>query len=335
MANIPSFLRGMFSSMGSKDTQQYPPAKDNPKKSLPYPEKLVSSDPPKEKTTTPPLRPTEEPAIRTMKSDIERLFKTAPLSVAQMIGNIGPASTAARRQTKIVGIYLWLGIMLVLFLAIGGTAYYFRALLLPPSPATEIKKAVPPAPFFATESSRTIAIAQTDRQQFLALMQDAMKKFEREGTLTRILIKLTDTPDERFARIHDFLGFYHIVPPENFLKRIESPLMTYVLTTSNEGTRLGLAMRTNDASRTLRDMLDWEPKMMEDLRPLFFDRQIAPVTLTFEDRSYRNIDWRYLKLSADTDIGIAYTIFPAGNVLVITTSKGLMETVINRLFDAK
>lgn len=285
-------------------------------------------------STTPPLRPTGEPAIRTMKSDIERLFKTAPPSVAQMIGNIGPASMAARRQTKIVGIYLWLGIMLVLFLAIGGTAYYFRALLLPPAPAIEIKKAVPPAPFFATESSRTITIAQTDRQQFLKLMQDAMKELEREGTLVRVLIKFIDTPDERFTRIDDFLGFYHIIPPENFLKRIESPLMTYVLT-SNEGTRLGLAMRTKDTNRTLRDMLDWEPKMMADFHPLFFDKQIAPITSIFEDRSYRNIDWRYLKLSADTDIGIAYTVFPAGNVLVITTSKGLMETVINRLFGAK
>ena len=334
MIDISSFLRGMLSSTGGKSKNPAPLANGNLKRPLSDTQKPFSSDVSGEKTTTPPLYSTGEPAIRTMKSDVQRLFKTAPPSVAQMIGKIGPANTATKRQTKIIGIYLWLGIMLVLLLAVGGTAYYFRALLFPPAPATEIKKAVPPAPFFATESSRTITIAQTDRQQFLKLMQDAMKELEREGTLTRILVKFIDTPGERFVQINDFLGFYHITPPEYFVKRIESPLMTYVLT-SNEGTRLGLAMRTTDTHRTLRDMLDWEPKMMEDFRPLFFDKQIVPVTSVFEDRSYRNIDWRYLKLSADADIGIAYTVFPAGNVLVITTSKGLMETVINRLFGAK
>jgi hypothetical protein len=124
------------------------------------------------------------------------------------------------------------------------------------------------------------------------------------------------------------------MPPESFLKRLDPPFMTYVLA-SSDGTRLGLGVHTKDTNRTLRDMLDWEPKMMEDLRPLFFDKNITPVDLIFEGRSYRNIDWRYLKLSADTDIGIGYAVFPANNVLIITTSKGLMETVINRLFDAK
>lgn len=320
----------MFSSTDTEKKNKGPLADQDLKKFL-Y---GGSSDTVQEKTPPPTLHPAGQPAIRTMKSDIERLFKTAPPSVAQMIGKIGPATTAARRQTKIVGIYLWLGIMIVMFLGIGGTAYYFRTLLFPPSAITEIKKALPPAPFFATESSRTIVIAQTDRQQFIKLMEDAMKEGERDGTLARVLIKFTDTPDERFANINDFFGFYHITPPENFLKRLESPFMTYVLTTS-EGTRLGLGVHTKDTNRTLRDMLDWEPKMLESLRPLFFNKQLVPLTPLFEDRSYRNIDWRYLKLSADTDIGIAYTVFPAENVLVITTSKGLMETVINRLFGAK
>ena len=268
-----------------------------------------------------------------MRSDVERLFKTAPPSVAQMIGKSGPINPAVRKRARIASLYLVLGIAVVLVLIIGETAYYFRNTIFPPPSATEIKKAVVPAPFFATESSRTIEVGQTDRQQFLKLMNDSMQEFERDGTVKRIIIKFSDTPDQRFANMTDFLDAYHITPPENFLKRLTSGLMIFVYTSS--GTRLGLAVKTSDPTRTMRDMLDWEPTMLVSFRPLFFGQQLSPVTATFEDRSYRNIDWRYLKLASDTDIGIGYTIFPAGNILVITTSRALMETAINRLFDAR
>lgn len=269
-------------------------------------------------------------AIRTMKTDIERLFETAPPSVAQMIGKSEPMSPAAKKHVAAAILYTTLGILL---LAAGSGIYYFRNTIFAPSAPIEIKKAVPPAPFFATESSRTLEVAQSDRQQFIGLMNDAMKEFERDGTIKRILIKYTDTPEQHYAAMSDFLGVYHIAPPESFLKRLIPGLMVFVYTSS--GTRLGIATRTSDPTRTMRDMLDWEPKMLLDMKPLFFGQTLSPVTPLFEDRTYHNIDWRYLKLSSDADIGIGYTVFPAGSVLVIATSKALMETAINRLFEAR
>ena len=277
-----------------------------------------------------PSADTRKSAIRTMKADVERLFKTAPPSIAQMIGKPGPMSPIAKKHIITASLYVALGI---LFFVAGGTLYYFWDSLIPSPTVTEIKKAVPPAPFFAIESSRTVQVTQSDRQQFIKLMNDATKEFERDGTVKRILIKYVDTPDERFATMSDFLNVYHITPPEKFLQRLIPGLMVFVYTSS--GTRLGLAVRTSDPARTMRDMLDWEPSMLFDFKPLFFSQQLAPVTTAFEDRTYRNIDWRYLKLSSDTDIGIGYTVFPAGNILVITTSRAAMETVISRLFDAR
>ena len=275
------------------------------------------------------------PAIRTMRSDIERLFKTAPPSVAQMVGKPAPVSPIVKKHTRVAGLYLALGIMVILLIMIGAGVYYLRETLFTPRAPAEIPKAIPPTPFFATETSRTIEVTQNDRQLFLKLMDDSMQEFERDGTMKRILIRFSDTPDKRFTTISDFLGTYHITPPESFLKRLDARLMAFVYTTTSAGTRLGFAMHTNDPTRTLRDMLDWEPNMQIAFTPLFFGKQIAPVTTAFEDRSYRNIDWRYLKLASETDLGIGYTIFPAGNILVITTSKTLMETTINRLFDAR
>ncbi len=274
------------------------------------------------------------PAIRTMKSDIDRLFKTTPPSVAQMISKPAATHAAAKKQTRIAGVYIALGAMVALLLIAGGGAYYFRTTLFPPAVPVEIMKAPVPQPFFATESSRTLEVAQTKRQKFLDLMNDAMKEFERDGTIKRILIKRSDTPDQHYMSLAEFFDFYHINPPENLIRRLESDLMIFVYTTTN-ATRLGLAVRTTDSNRTLRDMLDWEQSMSENFKPLLFDQQFTPATLSFEDRSYHNIDWRFLKLSSDTDIGIGYTIFPSGNILIITTSRQAMETVINRLFDAR
>ena len=83
------------------------------------------------------------------------------------------------------------------------------------------------------------------------------------------------------------------------------------------------------------DFISWENSLLSDLQPLFFDQKPDVVIAPFEDRTYRNTDWRFLKLSSEKDIGIGYTIFPAGNILILTTGKEAMETTINRLFEKR
>lgn len=306
----------------------------------PNPINMPAAEPPKPSPQAPPPAKIDNsaqiksPAIRTMKSDLDRLFKTAPPSVAQRITKPGYVNPATQKAHQNAGVYVILGVILVLLIATGSGLYYFWDSIFPPPAPIEIRKAIPPAPFFATESSRTVDIPKTDRQRFIKLMADSMKEFERDGTMKRILVKLSDASGEYFINMRDFLDFYQIVPPENLAKRLSANLMIFVYSASS-GTRLGFAIKTNDANRTLRDMLDWEPSMRVDFTPLFFGVKLAPVSLTFEDRSYHNIDWRYLKLSSDTDIGIGYGVFPAKNLLIIGTSKELMETTIGRLFDAK
>lgn len=334
---MPSFPKNISSPSAKsapqvKNTQSSPEhKKDSHPDPLPIPQSERSETQQSDAVGELPAR---APAIRTMKSDVERLFKTAPPSVSQMITKQAPIAAAVKKHLIGARIYLLLGIVVMLLLITATVAYYFRETLFPPPATTQTQKAAPPAPFFAAESSRTIETTRRDGQKFLALMNDAMKEFERDGTMKRILFRFSDTPDQRFIYLSDFFDFYHIVPPESFLKRFDSPLMMFVYTSSG-ATRLGLAAHTADPSRTLRDLLDWEPKMITDLKPLLFGVPTAPVSVLFEDRTYRNIDWRYLKLSSTEDIGIGYTIFPAGNILIITTSKASMETAINRLFDAR
>lgn len=297
----------------------------------------VDAQPPTQPPETTPQQvnpPQTSPAIRTMKSDLDRLFQTTPPSIAQMIIKPGSINPLVKKAHKNAAIYVVLGIMLVLLIIVAAGAYYFSDILFPAPQPVERIKAATPAPLFATESSRTIEVPPSNRQQFIKLMADAMKEFERNGTMKHVLIKLSDAAGEHFITPSDFFNFYQITPPATLIKRLGTNLMIVVYTAAS-GTRIGLAVKTNDINRTLRNMLDWEPSMLNDIKPLFFGAQIVPISTTFEDRSYHNIDWRYLKLSPDTDIGIGYGVFPAKNVLIITTSKESAETIIDRLFNTR
>lgn len=276
-------------------------------------------------------------AIRTMKTDVQELFRSSRPSVAKMIGKVGEGSELPRKQARAIGTYVTIGIFVILVVGLGGGGYYAWTNLLPgATPAPSATSAAAPAPFFATEASRTIAISSDDRVQFLRLMEDSMRETERVGTIKRILIKFQDNGQERYATVSNFFNLYHISPPKNFLVRLDSsPSFMPFVYYGSDGSRFGIGVRTKDTNRTLRDMLDWEGSIIGDISPLFFGEKTQPLSTSFEDRTYRNIDWRYLKLSQEKDLGIAYTVFPAGRLFVLTTSKTSMETVINRLFDAR
>lgn len=265
-----------------------------------------------------------------MKSDVETLFKTTRPSLIQMIGR-EPAETKIAPSRKI-GASRYLAAAGIILVLLGGAAFLFlitgRPALAPPA------KPVPPPALFAAETSRTITVNAQNRSEFLRLMEDSIREEERLGTVKRIIIKLRDNGGEQFAQTADFFNFYRIQLSQELLENLDRGLMTFVYY-GESGARFGAALRSRDPDRTLRALLLWEPSLLRDFQPLFFDEKPDFVVAPFEDRTYRNIDWRFLKLSPTKDLGIAHAIFPAKNILVITTGKEALETVINRLFDAR
>lgn len=278
-----------------------------------------------------------DPSIRTMKSDMDQLFAKGKPAVAQMAGRAGEHVPVVRKQAQRAGIYLVAGLILILFLLFGGAAYMLRGYWwklafgpqTPTSQATE-----PPAPFFTTESSRTVTVRGDNRTQFLLLMEDALAEVEREKSMKRIVIKVEDASGEKFADLEDVFSLYRIESPGLLLDRIGDPLMTFVFY-GEDGSRLGFAAGVHDQDRAFRDLLFWEQTMVNDLAPIFGTKALTPLTSAFEDRTYRNIDWRFIKLSREKDLGIGYTIFPAGRVFILATSKTMMERVIDRMFDIR
>lgn len=297
--------------------------------------------PPEQRQPNQNSQAARKPVIRTMRTDVDEFFKTAKPSLGSMITQSqAMASLEERRPSRIPAIIIFTVIGIVVLA--GGAFFLNQFLSGTPSGGTSgsgpsksaAQKLALPAPFFASETSRTITANIGDRPGFARLMADSMQEKERDGTVKRIIIKVKDGPQERFATMSDFFDFWRISPPQSLTDRIDGPVTVFIYYGAG-GSRLGFSARTRAPDRTLADMLAWEPGLLPAFTPLFFDEKITSVLAPFEDRTYRNIDWRYLKLSQDRDLGIAHTIFPAGNFLVITTSKEAMETVINRLFDAR
>lgn len=291
------------------------------------------------------------PTVRTMKSDLEELTgktKRPPeLAAAEEILKKSQAyklaieteghrsSFAKNHEGGNKKRFILLAGAIILLLVLGAGFYLLMAggnkESIPHTPTP----AVAPLPqLFATETSETITIKTGDGPGLLRSLQELTDKEGREGTLKRVAIKISGGPTERLLGLTDFFETLGIEPPSGFVGHMETQIMIFVFYGS-EGGRVGLAVKTNDINRALRDLFVWEPTMVSSLGSLLFDKERDLTEGKFEDRIYRNIDWRFLKLSSKEDLGIAYTVFPANNILILTTSKTALETIINRLFDLR
>jgi|SRR3989344_1176624 len=276
--------------------------------------------------------------VRTMKGDVEEMFKKTKPSFLKIISQETARSSSrsisssfpqkAHPLRRILVI-----VFSILFLAgVGGGGFLFwksRQGELAPT-----QRIAPPNPFFASESSRTINGDVSKPNEFLQLLNE--REDERGGTIKRVLVKLEESAGERFATFPDLVNLLNLAPPKTLLTKTTLPVNIYFHYQKDSGeARFGFATRVGDQDRTWADMLGWESSILGDLRQVILKEKLQINILPFEDRTFRNIDWRYQKLSQEKDIGIAYTIFPAKNLLVLTSSKEMMETIINRLFEAR
>ncbi len=278
--------------------------------------------------------PRRAPAIRTMKTDIQELFQKTKPSFIHIVGQEIAARTGKEERggPRWIRSLVAVGLIGTLTAAIAlSLSWWLRA---PASAPLEPTNKNSGSQLFSSERTLEITAKTAGRIRFGQTIEAAVKQGERAGTITRIAIALEDGPQVRPATLADFFGLYRIRPPQNFLSSVEQPFMPFVYHGGGGG-RLGLAARVRDADRTLFNLLAWEKNMLIDLGPFFFGEKPGEQASAFEDRTYRNIDWRFLKLSADGSSGIAYAVFPAHDVFILTTSRESLEKTVDRLFEVR
>lgn len=276
---------------------------------------------------------------RTMRSDMERLFAKLRKEEPPKKIDAAPAASEIHHPSRNLA---WKKILVagftLLFAAtiIAAVKFIKPLALFPPTPPEENREP-PPHPiapvltpsFFAVENSRSRTIAARDRSSFREFLFDSANETEPPGRITRLAAKIQEGGQERFMTLADFFDYLLIDPPTQFLSRTGNEPLLFIYYAAY-GPRAGFAVDTRDFGRTFRDMLSWEPQMLNEFRLLMLGATSTPVS-SFEDRTYRNVDWRYLKFPGAEDQGIGYGIFPARNLLIITTSRESFQAVIDRL----
>lgn len=278
--------------------------------------------------------PQKGPGIRTMKTDVaEYLKETKPSLLSILTREMKLDETMPEPGYKLKTHPRWLSFLAVLIIVLlfAGGGYGIFIYFKGGEGGNGGGIIIPPKPIFATEKTRTI-LARDDAD-LLRNLQTLGDENERDGLITKLDMRMLETKEATPLTPEVFLKIIGAKPPSEFYANHTSALNTFLY--SDRGfSRFGMLLGTRNGSRSLQQMLSWEPTIQRDLEPLFLGRLPESTVGVFTDKRYRNINYRFLALSRSEDLGIGYFLFDVKKYFIITTSEKAIEVIINRLFEA-
>ncbi len=280
-----------------------------------------------------------------MRQDIAEFLKSRKPSLVSIIMEEEKRrglTAAARAPRRYVGRLLTITAAGLVVMA-GLAAFLYYRSLLPGTSSTrpEAVTPTPPAAPFYVEGTISLRIEKTARALRAALAEAAGRP-DALGSIKRLLILAADTEGRtQYLSAKDFFATIGVSPPESFLETPAAPIQFFVFWQS-AGPRLGIIGETANPARTFQALYNREAALVSNFAVLFIEdpaRPAGPITgprlEPFQDKTYRNTDFRYLALDADRDLGIGYVIFPAKNIFAVATSEGTLRQVIQRLLQAR
>lgn len=293
---------------------------------------MTSNYPPANQSPSEPAK--REPAIRTMKSDMAEYLKTTKPSLVSILARQAEADEARQSQQnggpKKSELKAALAIFLTLVsLAAGFLGYLYLKREKPPT--TKRPEATPAALMFYEKSSEVLI--NENRREFTQALNEKAKATTAAGTFHRLTLRLRNKEGtDPVIGIRQFFELADAKPPEGFLDTIVEPPQLFIYR-QGDGPRLSILLKSDDLERALESMRRWESALPTSFAFAFFGEGL-PVTLEpFSSRTYKNIDFRYLKMEADRDRGAGYLAFPAKRLIIIATSEEAIRLTINRLFE--
>lgn len=276
----------------------------------------------------------KEAGIRTMKTDVaEYLKETKPSLLSILTQEMKPDGLAQEPGYKLKSKSRWLPLVAVFLgiLILAGGGYWTFTYFSGGEEGNDDGIITPPKPIFASEKTKTIlARGNTD---LLRNLQALGEENERDGVVTKLDMRILEAEGAILFTPETFFKAIGAKPPTEFYSNHTSALHAF-LYSDRGASRFGALFISRNGARSLAEMLMWEPTIQRDLEPFFLGQLPESAVGVFLDKSYRNINYRFLSLSRSEDLGIGYFLFDVKKYLVITTSEKAMEVIINRLFEA-
>ena len=284
-----------------------------------------------ESTPPPPAPPRPEPAIRTMHSDVSEFLATTKPSLVSLLvrqaqwEEYHSSPRPTHRQMAVGALALGLGLAIAVLFLIWSVRGPGRGGPQPGSGAS--------SPFLAYDSTETITVAEGN-ERFIAAINAIGQSRHSAGAFERLDFRLqTLSGRKEPLALAAFLDLALIRLPAAVAENAAgSPqFFRYQAASSVD---FGIAVELQNAGHALASLRAAEPSLARDLQPLFLGVTPPPTLAPFENRTYRNIDFRYLPMDAEGKRGIGYVYLSAKRLLIMTTSADAMNHVIERAFEA-
>lgn len=270
-----------------------------------------------------------------MRQDVAEFLRTQRPSLVSIIAREAERSAAVgqplreRRRRSILLIALTgAGVI-----ATAGIVILYLVTRTPGTSSELPREAAPPqAPLhFEATITRTIPKSRSALREALAALA---REPGAEGTITRWVISIREGGTTRPLGAHDVFDTMGGAEPGGFPSSLSAPIQFFSAWRPS-GPRLGIIGGAANPARALAALYAGEASLLRDLEILFVGRAPGLRLDPFRDKTYRNVDFRYLELNSGEDLGIGYLVFPSKRLAVITTSEGALRQVIGRLLEAR
>ncbi len=290
------------------------------------------------KKKSPAAPPVGLPVVEPAKKP-ERLTKpTKPIKA------IIPKATLPKPRLKFA--LIGLGIVIIIG-GVGGFLYWWNYLRLIPPVATHYEcqdlqcvsiegekedqcqtdedcqpvEPIVPELLIPVDETRTLELAIGQESLLLDELKLVALEEQSQATFKRILVKLVNEQEKRYADLDTLISSLGISLPEKILSEENYTLFFYG---QPEGNRLGIVISTEESLN--------EETIVNDLGPLLLrDETLTPFSEEFQDNIYQWVVIRYINFP-NPDLSIDYAM--VGDKLIITTSRESMYAAIDTLMAA-
>ena len=291
---------------------------------------------------TPPTEPNHLKQIRTFEGDVAEAIKNQNESLISI-------QRAEEKKREAMGVFtpgssrdeshatnwrpLFFSIFTIIFIVGGGYgAYYawntYSEKTAPPPINTPINQ------FIGATNVVNVDASVLGRQATIDFVRDARAIDRGATSLEQIELKRGGEPASELLATADFLTRLDSHAPKPLVRSF-NPLFMFGILGSNPAHTI-LLIKLDSFENAFPGMLDWEPRMVEDILPLFAEEEAlskVPTSSTFSDKTIQNHDARFLK-NSDGQTVLIYGFFD-NSMLIITDEENTFRTVLNRLQSEK
>lgn len=188
----------------------------------------------------------------------------------------------------------------------------------------------PPNQFVSATTSYVDA-STLSRQATIGVVAIERSKERVPSAITQIELRRGTEPGSELLTSSDFFARLNVHAPQPLIRALNPLFMLGILGVNPPHTFL--IIKIDSFENAFPGMLEWEPRLAEDLQPLFAENADIPTNTVWRDVVIGNRDARILP-DANGQTALLYAFYE-NRLLIITDNENTFRSLVERLESAK